>query len=178
MKFPEFVMTDIRENSDLTVVSESRRSANQALLQFLINNGHEIGVLMHVERTEDSRGFPIYHDHYTVIGKQERFSAWLEAALDKQEYREKPTVEFVPSFHIQVASKWIESDLRKEVWTHFVSRKYDGEFTRYLPTLRCYDVFPRYFAAVSPALEDNPELKAFKEAGFMAACVTKEQELW
>lgn len=106
MKFPEFVMTDIRENSDLTVVSESRRSANQALLQFLINNGHKIGVLMHVERTEDSRGFPLYHDHYTVIGKQERFRTWLEAALDKQEYREKSTVEFVPSFHILESEKF------------------------------------------------------------------------
>ncbi len=177
MKFPEFVMTDIRENDDVTVVSESRQAAGQALLRFLVGHGHEICVLKRVESVKDSRGFSHSHEHFTVIGDQRRFDAWMTEALNRQAYREEPTIEYRPSLDAETVSRWAENPLRKELWTAFVSHSYDDEFTRGIPTIRRYEVFLRYFAPISPELKDSPELAAFREAGFVAACVTKEERL-
>ena len=178
MKFPEFVMTDIRDDDDLTIVSESGSSANRALLQFLIGRGHTICVLKQVECTQDSRGFPHHRDHFIVIGEQKRFSTWLKDALDKQEHREEPTIEYLPFLDEEAVSRWAANDLVKEVWTYFVSHMYDDEFTRGVPTLRSYKVFLRYFAPVSSEGEDSPELTPFRKAGFLAACVKKEERKW
>ena len=161
----EFVIRDSFWDHDLIFVSESQRAASMAFLKYLSAREYQICVLR--------QGF-IKH-HYIVIGEQKYFSAWLKEASDKAIRFYKPTFENIPSLDGEAVRKWAEEPELKQVWVYYISHERDDEFTRGVPTLRSYALFPRYFTTVSPEQEVGPALEKFKEATYLSAHVSKEE---
>ena len=152
---------------DLIIVSESQKSASMAFLKYLSAREYQICVLR--------QGF-IEH-HYIVIGEQKYFSAWLKEARDKAIPYYPPTFESVASLEDEAVSRWAEDTELKEVWVYYISHEHDDEFTRNVPTLRCYALFPRYFTTVLPEQEVEPSLEEFKEAAYLSASTSKEESV-
>ena len=163
----EFVIRDGYVNTKLMVVAESRYAASMALLKYLTNRGHQVCVLKH--------GFLKYH--YIVIGNQTYFKTWLKEAEDRARHEDSPVIEYVDSLESEAVSKWAEDILKDEVWTYYVSGEFDDEYTRSGPSLRCYRVGLAHFAGVSEDQEDDPELKPFKNGGYLAAYTIKEEQI-
>lgn len=116
-----------------------------------------------------------FFDHYIVIGDQNHFSAWLKEARDKAIRFYPPTVETVSSLEEEVVRSWAEDTGLKQVWVYYISHEHDDEFTRNVPTLRSYVLFPHSFTTVLPEEEVEPALKAFEQAAYLSASRTKDE---
>lgn len=162
---PEFVICDSCWDHDLIIVSENQKAASMAFLKYLSAREYQICVLR--------QGF-IKH-HYIVIGEQEYFSAWLKDARDKAIRYYPPTFEHVSSLEDEAVSRWAEDSALREVWVYYISHEHDDEFTRNVPTLRCYALMPRYFTSVLPEQEVEPELTGFKDAAYLSASRMKDE---
>ncbi len=162
---PEFVIRDSFWDHDLIVVSESHTAASMAFLKYLSARAYQICVLEH--------GFMKHH--YLVIGEQNYFSAWLKDACDKAIRYYKPTFEYVASLENESVKKWAEDTHLKHVWVRYISHEHDDEFTRNVPTLRAYALFPHFFTTVLPEQEVEPALKEFEEAAYLCASRTKDE---
>ena len=162
---PEFVIHDSIWDKELVIVSENRYASNMALLKYLTNRGLRICVLKY--------GF-LKHQ-YIVIGDQDYFSAWLKKEYEEADLYHKPEVEYVSSLEDEAVSKWAEDILPKEVWTYYISHEFYDEFNRSGPTICSYSVNLMHFATVSEEQENDPSLKELKEAGYLSACVKKEE---
>ena len=86
-----------------------------------------------------------------------------------------PTVETVSSLEEEVVSSWAEETGLKQVWVYFISHEHDDEFTRNVPTLRSYALFPRSFTTVLPGQEIDPALEEFREAAYLSASISRDE---
>lgn len=165
----EFVIRNIWDH-DLILVAKDYTTASFSFLKYLSEREYQICVLL---RPGSSK----YHfiDHYIVIGEQTRFSAWLKEARDKAIRFYTPTVETVSSLEEEVVRSWAEETGLKQVWVYFISHEHDDEFTRNVPTLRSYALFPRSFTTVLPEEEVEPALKAFEQAAYLSASISREE---
>ena len=162
----EFVIRNIWDH-DLIIVAKDYTSASFSFLKYLSEREYQICVLR--------QGF-IKH-HYLVIGEQNYFSAWLKEARDKAIRFYPPTFESVSSLEDEVVRSWAEETALKQVWAYYISHEHDDEFTRNVPTLRSYALFPRSFTTVLPGQEIDPALEEFKEAAYLSASISREESI-
>ena len=167
----EFVIRNIWDH-DLIIVAKDYTTASFSFLKYLSEREYQICVLL---RPGSSK----YHfiDHYIVIGEQNYFSAWLKEARDKAIRFYPPTFESVSSLEDEVVRSWAEETALKQVWAYYISHEHDDEFTRNVPTLRSYALFPRSFTTVLPGQEIDPALEEFKEAAYLSASISREESI-
>ena len=165
----EFVIRNIWDH-DLIIVAKDYTTASFSFLKYLSEREYQICVLV---RPGSSK----YHfiDHYIVIGEQNYFDSWLKDARDKAIRFYPPTFESVSSIEDEAVSRWAEDPGLKQVWVYYISHEHDDEFTRNVPTLRSYALFPRSFTTVLPEEEVEPALKAFEQAAYLSASRTKDE---
>ena len=163
----EFVIHGGFWDHDLIIVSESQRTASMAFLKYLSAREYQICVLR--------QGSIRYH--YIVIGEQNYFDSWLKDARDKAIRFYTPTFETVSSLEDEVVRSWAEETALKQVWVYYISHEHDDEFTRNVPTLRSYALFPRSFTTVSPEQEIGPELEEFQDAAYLSASVSRDESV-
>ena len=161
----EFVIHGGFWDHDLIIVSESQAAASRAFLNYLSARDYQICVLR--------QGSIRYH--YIVIGEQNYFDSWLKDARDKAIRFYPPTFESVSSIEDEAVSRWAEDTGLKQVWVYYISHEHDDEFTRNVPTLRSYALFPHSFTTVLPEEEVEPALKAFEQAAYLSASRIKDE---
>ena len=162
----EFVIRNIWDH-DLIIVSKDYTTASFSFLKYLSEREYQICVLRHGS---------IKH-HFIEIGEQNYFSAWLREARDKAIRFYPPTFESVSSLEDEAVSRWAEDTALKQVWVYYISHEHDDEFTRNVPTLRSYALFPRSFTAVLPGQEVEPVLEEFKEAAYLSASISRDESV-
>lgn len=160
----EFVIRNIWDH-DLIIVSKDYTTASFSFLKYLSEREYQICVLR--------QGSIKYH--YIVIGEQSYFSAWLKEARDTAIKFYPPTVESVSSLEDEAVIKWAEDTALKQVWVYYKSHEYDDEFTRNVPTLRSYALFPRSFTTILPDGEIGPGLEEFKNAAYLSASISRDE---